>query len=46
MWYIMDWKHYAVVAAATYVSGLIGGWALAKWEAAYAEAKEAGVVAD
>ena len=46
MWYIMDWKHYFALAAATYVCGLFGGWALTRWKDAYDEAVEAGAVAE
>lgn len=45
MWYVMDWKHYAIVSVITALSSYVIGYATCKWEQAYKDAQEAGAVA-
>lgn len=44
MWYLMNWKWYTGLSLLTLASGVVTGYALSKWETAYAEARDAGAV--
>ena len=45
MYYIFDWKHYAVLSVVTALSSYAIGYLTAKWEESYKEARDAGAVA-